>query len=143
MVKKIVEKFIIGSFLMLGIFLLGEKQVYGSDVQIDNNVHVRMAFLEINPTQLEAFTIAVKEEMKASLEVEPGVLALYSIADRENPNKLTFIEIYKNEEAYQFHRDTPHFQKYFNTTKDMITSRILTVGVPVELLDKYNTPLKK
>lgn len=141
--KKIVEKFIIGSFLMLGIFLLGEKQVYASGVQIDNNVHVRMAFLEINPNQLEVFTIAVKEGMKAALEVEPGVLALYSIADKENPNKLTFIEIYKNEEAYQFHRDTLHFQKYFNTTKDMITSRILTVGVPVELLDKYNTPLKK
>lgn len=134
---------IINILLGLIIFFCGAKIVNAATNTINNEASIRMAYLEINPVQLEDFTVAVKEEMKASLEIEPGVLAIYAIADKTEPNKITFVEIYENERAYQLHRDTPHFQKYFNTTKDMIVNRVLMEGVPVELRDKYNTPLKK
>ncbi|MBS6142360.1 MAG: antibiotic biosynthesis monooxygenase [Bilophila sp.] len=101
---------------------------------------VRIAHLQIKPEFLEAFTAAVKEEMEAALRVEPGVLAIYAVADKNDPTKLTFIEMYADEDAYQVHRDTPHFQKYFHTTKDMIAERVLLEAVPVELRDKHNTP---
>ena len=55
---------------------------------------------------------------------------------------MTFFEMYVDEKAYQTHRATPHFQKYFRTTKDMIADRVLVEAVPVELRDKYNTPPK-
>ena len=101
---------------------------------------VRIAHLQIKPEFLEAFTAAVKEEMEAALRVEPGVLAIYAVADKNDPTKLTFIEMYADEDAYQVHRDTPHFQKYFHATKDMIAERVLLEAVPVELRDKHNTP---
>lgn len=104
---------------------------------------IRMAHLQIKPDQLEAFTAAVKEEMEAALRVEPGVLAIYAVADKNDPTKLTFIELYVDEATYQIHRDTPHFQKYFHTTKDMIADRVLLEAVPVELRDKHNTPADK
>lgn len=104
---------------------------------------IRMAHLQIKPEQLEAFTAAVKEEMEAALRVEPGVLAIYAVADKNDPTKLTFIELYVDEAAYQIHRNTPHFQKYFHTTKDMIADRVLLEAVPVELRDKHNTPADK
>ena len=53
---------------------------------------------------------------------------------------MPFFEMYVDEAAYQAHRDTPHFQKYFHITRDMITDRILLEAVPVELRDKRNTP---
>ena len=101
---------------------------------------IRIAHLRIKPDQLEAFKEAVREEMHDALRLEPGVVAIYAVADKEDPTKIMFFEMYVNEEAYQTHRETPHFQKYFKTTKDMIAERVLMEGVPVELRDKYNTP---
>lgn len=107
--------------------------------QMNNNLYIRIALLEIIPSKLEDFFIAVKKGMNISLKTEPDILALYSIANKDNPNKLTFIEIYKNKKAYETHLNTPHFQEYFNTTKNMIIQRTLIEGIPIELLDKYNT----
>jgi quinol monooxygenase YgiN len=102
---------------------------------------IRIAHLRIKPDQLESFKEAVREEMRDALRLEPGVLAIYAVADKSDPAKITFFEMYTNEEAYQIHRETSHFKKYFETTKDMIADRILVESVPVELRDKYNTPL--
>lgn len=109
----------------------------------DWNMDAIMAHLQIKPDQLEAFTAAVKEEMEAALRLEPGVVAIYAVAEKGDPTKWTFFEMYVDEEAYQIHRDTPHFQKYFHTTKDMIADRVLLEAVPVELRDKHNTPADK
>ena len=40
---------------------------------------VRIAELEIDTAQLEAYKAAVTEEIEASIRVEPGVLAIYSV----------------------------------------------------------------
>lgn len=97
---------------------------------------VRIARLDIKPECLDAFLIAVREEMATSLRVESGVIALYAVADRQDPTKMTFFEMYADDAAYERHRKTPHFQKYFQTTKDMIARRVLLEAVPVELRDK-------
>jgi hypothetical protein len=44
---------------------------------------VRIAELEINPAQLESYKAAVKEEMETSVRVEPGVLAIYAVAEKK------------------------------------------------------------
>lgn len=98
---------------------------------------VRIAQLDIKPEFLEAFTAAVREGMETALRVEPGVFAIYAVADRQNPAKLTFFEMYVDDDAYERHRNTPHFQKYFHTTKHMIARRVLLEAVPVELRDKH------
>ena len=97
---------------------------------------VRIARLDIKPECLDAFLIAVREEMATSLRVESGVIALYAVADTQDPTKMTFFEMYVDDAAYERHRNTPHFQKYFQTTKDMIARRVLLEAVPVELRDK-------
>lgn len=96
---------------------------------------VRIALLRIKPEFLTAFTKAVREGMRAALRREPGVIALYAVADSQDPTKLTFFEMYVDEAAYQQHRQTPHFQKYFRTTQPMIAERTLLEAVPLELQD--------
>ena len=108
-------------------------------VEAQDAVTVRIARLRIKSNELQAFTEAVKEEMEAALRLEPGVVAIYAVADKNDPAKLTFFEIYVNEEAYDIHRKTPHFIKYYETTKDMVAERELIEAVPVELRDKRNT----
>jgi|tagenome__1003787_1003787.scaffolds.fasta_scaffold20559655_1 quinol monooxygenase YgiN len=97
---------------------------------------VRMADLEIDPAQLVGFTAAVKEEMEISVRVEPGVLAIYAVAEKDNPAKLRFFEMYADEAAFKAHIASPHFQKFRTTTKDMVVSRKLIEMVPVQLSEK-------
>lgn len=97
---------------------------------------VRIAELVIDPVQLEAYTAAVKEEMEESIRVEPGVLAIYSVAEKGKPNSLRFFEVYANDEAYRAHLESPHFKKYIAVTQPMIQSRKLIETVPVQLSAK-------
>lgn len=57
---------------------------------------------------------------KASLRTEPGVITMYAMIDKSNPCLITIVETYANEEAYQQHIQTPHFQKYKKQTLHMI-----------------------
>jgi quinol monooxygenase YgiN len=97
---------------------------------------VRIAELEIDPARLESYKAAVREEMETSVRVEPGVLAIYAVAEKDNPSRLRFFEMYADEAAYKSHIGSAHFKKYAITTKDMIISRRLIETVPVQLSDK-------
>lgn len=68
---------------------------------------VRVAELAIDPAQLEAYKVAAKEQMEESIRVEPGVLAIYSVAEKDNPNSLRFFEVYASKEAYRAHIESP------------------------------------
>ena len=87
--------------------------------------HVRVAELEIAPDQLAAYKAAVIEEINDSIRLEPGVLAIYSVSLKDSPHSLRFFEIYADEAAYQQHIASPHFKKYVENSKSMITSRKL------------------
>jgi len=97
---------------------------------------VRIAELVIDPAQLDAYKAAVREEMEEAIRVEPGVLAIYSVAEKGKPNSLRFFEIYASEEAYRSHVESPHFKKYVAITQPMILSRKLIETVPVQLSAK-------
>lgn len=104
--------------------------------QEPNKTVVRIAELVIDPEQLDAYKAAVKEEMEESIRVEPGVLAIYSVAEKDKPNSLRFFEIYADEDAYRTHIESPHFKKYVAVTQPMIKSRKLIETVPVQLSAK-------
>ncbi len=97
---------------------------------------VRIAELDIDPAQLESYKAVVKEEMETSIRVEPGVLAIYCVAEKDNPNRLRFFEMYADEDAYRAHVESPHFKKYVAATHAMIRSRRLIETVPVQLSAK-------
>jgi quinol monooxygenase YgiN len=109
---------------------------YGFSRPTLDNLTVRIAQLEIDPAKLPAYTAAVREEMDDAVRLEPGVLAIYAVAERSNPSKLHFFEIYTDDEAYASHRETPHFKKYLATTQSMIRERKLIEARPVHLSDK-------
>ena len=99
---------------------------------------VRVAEIEVDPAQREAFISAVKEEMDESVRVEPGVMAIYAVAEKDAPARLRFFEIYASEAAYNTHLESSHFRKYRMTTEPMIRSRALIETVPIQLSSKVN-----
>ena len=92
---------------------------------------VRLAKLVIDSTELESFNKYLKEEIETSVRVEPGVLTLYAVAEKSHPTRITILEIYANEDAYSMHIQTPHFLKYKNGTKHMVTSLELVETIPL------------
>lgn len=95
--------------------------------------NVRIAELEIDPAYIEAYKAALKEEIEASIRLEPGVLALNAVVEKENPTRIRILEIYASEAAYLAHLQTPHFLHYKATTQKMILSLKLIETVPILL----------
>lgn len=81
---------------------------------------VRIAELEIGTDYLDEYLEILKEESEASLMLEPGVICIYPMFQKENPTQIRLLEIYANQEAYESHLKTPHFQKYKTTTAEMV-----------------------
>ena len=83
---------------------------------------VRLAKIQVDPSQLEKYNIALKEQMATAIQVEPGVLTYYAVADKKDPSHITILEIYADTAAYKAHIETPHFKKYKETVKNMVKS---------------------
>ena len=92
---------------------------------------VRLAKLEIDSSQLECYKAFLKEEIETSLRVEPGVLTLYAVFEKENPQRVTILEIYADSAAYKAHINTRHFLKYKNGTLKMVKSLQLIEATPL------------
>ena len=97
----------------------------------ENGQMVRLAKLVIDPTQLENYKAFLKEEIETSVRLEPGVLTLYAVAEKNNPTHITILEIYADSTAYKAHLQTPHFIKYKNATNTMVTSLQLVEAIPL------------
>lgn len=81
---------------------------------------VRLSKITVDPAQQDAYNAFLKEEIEASMRLEPGVLTLYATAEKDAPHKVTILEIYASREAYESHLKTPHFQKYKQGTLLMV-----------------------
>ncbi len=105
------------SFLIILLTIATGSFGQGQDKQM-----VRLAKLVIDSTQLSKYKSLLKEEIETSVKLEPGVLTLYAVADKNKSNHITILEIYATEEAYKNHIRTPHFLKYKNATQKMVQS---------------------
>ena len=92
---------------------------------------VRLSKIVVDPERLDEYNAFLKEEIEASMRLEPGVLTLYATAEKEWPNRVTILEIYADEQAYRSHLQTPHFQKYKQGTLDMVESLELVDSTPL------------
>lgn len=82
----------------------------------------RLSKITVNADHLPAYRAALAEEVRASMALEPGVLSLYAVFDKEDPTRLTILEIYASRQAYETHVKSSHFLKYKNGTLHMVKS---------------------
>ena len=98
---------------------------------ITGSQKVRLAKIVVDQARLNEYNAYLKEEIESSMRLEPGVLTLYATFEKERPNRITILEIYANEEAYQSHIKTPHFLKYKQGTLDMVQELELIDSTPL------------
>ncbi|MBA4853908.1 antibiotic biosynthesis monooxygenase [Emticicia sp. BO119] len=110
---KIIFLFILTSLMILS---------FKPSVAQQKDMMIRIAEIEIIPEYLEEYKAILKEESSASVKIEPGVIVIFPMYQKENPNQIRLLEIYANREAYEAHLKTPHFQHYKSTTLKMVKS---------------------
>ena len=97
----------------------------------------RIAKIKVDPNQLELYQVALKEQMNAAIQLEPGVLSYTVVADKKDASSITIFEVYASLEAYQSHIATPHFKKYKETVKDMVlTLELIDTELVAQLQQK-------
>lgn len=106
---------------------------------------VRLAKIIVDASRLEEYKAILKEEAERSVQIEPGVLTLYAVSEKEDPTHFTILEIYEDSAAYRAHLQTPHFIKYKTNTRDMVMSLELVEVDPLipEMLIKARTATQK
>jgi quinol monooxygenase YgiN len=95
--------------------------------------YIQLAVLEIDPAQLEDYKAAVREQIETAIPVEPGVLVLHAVSEKDDPARVAVFEFYASTEAYRAHLEAPHFKNYKTTTDKMVKSLKLVQTVPVML----------
>jgi alkylhydroperoxidase/carboxymuconolactone decarboxylase family protein YurZ/quinol monooxygenase YgiN len=103
---------------------------------IEPDMMVRISEIEIVPQYLEEYKSILKEESAVSVNIEPGVISLFAMYQKDKPAYVRIVEIYANEKAYQSHLKTRHFQQYKTTTSKMVKSLKLVdmTGVDTETM---------
>ena len=78
--------------------------------------------VNVKPNCMEPFLAACVEEGEASVREEPNCLRFEILRDKGDRNRVCFIEVFNDEQSLQVHWETPHFEKMWETIKDMIDS---------------------
>ncbi len=110
----------------------------GKALAQDKNRVARLAKIVIDTTHLEQYKAALAEEIESSVRLEPGVLLLNAVFEKELSNHITIMEVYANEAAYQSHLQTSHFKKYKSITANMVKNLELVDVIPIALQTKSN-----
>ena len=95
--------------------------------------YVRIAEIEIDPAQIAAYNAALGEEIATAVRLEPGVLALYAVADQDDPKRIFILEMYADVSAYHAHLETPHFKAYKAAMQGIVRSLIVRDTLPIVL----------
>jgi quinol monooxygenase YgiN len=110
------------TFVILSVACGQSQTLKNAPEEQQKNQVIHLAKLRIDSSHLEPYLAALKEEIETSVRVEPGVLTLYAVSDKDDPTDITVFEVYANAESYKTHLGTPHFKEYKNSTKEMVKS---------------------
>ena len=92
------------------------------DTFVSDNMLIRISKIEVDSSYLDEYVSILKEESEASVRLEPGVISIFPMFQKENPNEIRILEIYANKEAYESHLQTQHFKQHKKKTREMAKS---------------------
>ena len=104
----------------------------GNSQEMTKGMMVRISEIKIDADHLEEYKAILKEEAEASVRLEPGVVSIFPMYQKDDPTEVRILEIYASRVDYESHIKTPHFQKYKTTTLKMVRSLKL---VDMEAMD--------
>jgi (4S)-4-hydroxy-5-phosphonooxypentane-2,3-dione isomerase len=78
--------------------------------------------VRIKPENRLEFIEAMLADGRGSVQNEPDCLQFNIVEDHADPNLLHLYEVYTSEQAFEKHKQTPHFQTWLESTKDWLAA---------------------
>ena len=108
-----------------------DMKMTNDQLQMTNALLVRIAEIEVNEGYLEEYLAAAHNVGTKSVKSEEGVICIFPMQVKDAPNTIRIVEIYRDDEAYQAHLQTPHFLEYKQGTLYMVKSLRLVATEPL------------
>jgi (4S)-4-hydroxy-5-phosphonooxypentane-2,3-dione isomerase len=83
-------------------------------------MHIVHVFCRVKPDAIDAFRAACVENAQNSVQ-EPGCARFDVIQQSDDPTRFVLVEIYRTTNDPLFHKGTPHYARWAETVKDMMT----------------------
>ena len=118
-------------FILITIIFIGGSPIVAKEIVQNNNngMSVRISEIEVYPEYLDEYLNYAKDVAKISVEKEKDVISIYPMSVIRDNTQIRILEIYKNQEAYKNHIESPHFKKYKEGTLHMVKN--------LDLVDTY------
>lgn len=94
---------------------------------------VNLITMEIDADIRERFMETLLANAAATRK-EPGNVTFEVSVKPDDENAFLFYEVFESQEALEFHRETPHFQKYWNMMQEL-GSKARRVPTAYKILD--------
>ncbi len=78
--------------------------------------------IKIKPGFARKFKEASLGDSQGSVRDEPGCFRFDILQNDSDPNRFHLYEVYVNQEAFEAHRETPHYLKWRSTVLDWFES---------------------
>jgi quinol monooxygenase YgiN len=101
-------------------------------VNNSDEMMIRISEIAIDSVYLNEYIRILKEESEASVRLEPGVISIYPMFQKEDPTEIRILEIYADKKAYESHLQTTHFKIYKTSTLKMVKSLKLIDMIPID-----------
>jgi quinol monooxygenase YgiN len=82
----------------------------------------------VKPEYVKAFTDATISEARVTVSGEPGVFQFHILADKDNPDRFYYFEIFRDEDAAKTHWETENFKTWWSTVESMLDGEMQKVS---------------
>lgn len=88
----------------------------------DRDMLIRISEITVSPEHLSEYLEFAKNVGQESVEKEPGVICIFPMIQQRDSCQIRILEIYRDQDSYQSHLQTPWFQTYKQGTLHMVKS---------------------
>ena len=86
----------------------------------ESDMLIRISEIEVFPEYVTEYLDFAKKVGQESVEKEPGVICIYPMIQKRDSCQIRILEIYRDQDAYRSHLQTPWFQTYKQGTLHMV-----------------------
>lgn len=91
----------------------------------DTDLQIHYVEVQIEPSRQTEFSQIVLKEMQQAMNEEPGIVVMYAVTLKNQPDHWRFWEIYTDSNAYHRHRNFHYFKEYLEKTESMVIDKKL------------------
>lgn len=95
-------------------------------------MHIVLVQIRVKPEELETFIQASMENARNSIQ-EPGIVRFDFLQQTDDPTQFTLVEVYRDPQDQQRHRETAHYQVW----KDAVAGMMAEPRVGVKYKNLY------